>query len=291
MLWAKIALVLVVGGGWSGSVLAQERTLASRLDPMPPRHAAHRQDRTPMVLYRLNTFVPEVRFDEEPLGDVLEWLRTHGIKNIVVHWSKIEELADVDASTPVSLHLSSQTLGEILDMVLEQASHLAYQNEGRLFYRIINGVIEISNRAHYAHEIVVRTYPVENLLQSLIHYDDAPTVSVAGGGQGGGGGGRRGGGGGQNPRGGGNRPPGGGGSGNESGGGIFEGGGEGELIDFEALREEQIEKLIEVIKNIRPETWAGGRGTISEFRGQLVIAQTIEMHELIGGQFRLVASR
>ena len=74
--------------------------------------------------------------------------------------------------------------------------------------------------------------------------------------------------------------------------GIFQGGG-GEQIDFEGRREEQLEKLIELIKKIKPLTWqdSGGKGTIAEFRGKLMISQTIEMHEIIGGRFRLGAGK
>ncbi len=65
------------------------------------------------------------------------------------------------------------------------------------------------------------------------------------------------------------------------------------MIDFQALREEQLEKLMGVVLAINPGSWSanGGLGTVSEFRGKLIIAQTIEMHELIGGQFRLRAGK
>ncbi len=65
------------------------------------------------------------------------------------------------------------------------------------------------------------------------------------------------------------------------------------MIDFQALREEQIERLTEVILAINPGSWFGngGSGTVSEFRGKLIIAQTIEMHEIIGGTFRLRAGK
>ncbi len=65
------------------------------------------------------------------------------------------------------------------------------------------------------------------------------------------------------------------------------------MIDFQAIREEQLEKLMAVILSINPSSWFvnTGSGTVSEFRGKLIIAQTIEMHEIIGGQFRLRAGK
>ena len=65
------------------------------------------------------------------------------------------------------------------------------------------------------------------------------------------------------------------------------GSGSGGYLDFEEEREERQEKLLELLKQVRPETWddAGGRGTISAFGGKIVITQTLEIHEIIGGRF------
>ena len=247
----------------------------------------HRRDRTADVMRLLSREAPAVSFDQETFEDVLDWFRAQGLKNIVVHWQKIEDAGDIDRSTPVELRVSEMTLGELLDLALGTVSDSASMPGGRLSYRIVNGLIKISTQAAFADEIVVRTYDIEYLLQALIFYDDGPTVSVSGaanGGRGGRGGGGRG-------SGGSSRGQGGGGQGGD--GGIFEGGGGGALIDFQGIREQQIEKLLAVILSINPSSWFGnsGFGTVSEFRGKLIIAQTIEMHELIGGTFRLRAGK
>ena len=283
------------------------QSVASRFERVRAKHRRHHRDRTADVMRLLNREIPAVSFDQETFEDVLDWFRAQGLKNIVVHWQKIEDAGDIDRATPVELRVSDLTLGELLDLALSTVSASAFNPGGRLSYRIVNGLIRISTRADFADEIVVRTYDIENLLQALIFFDDAPTVSVSGGrngGRGGRGGGRGGGsgiggggGGGRGPGGGGGRGPGGGGGGSGGGGfggdgSIFEGGGGG-LIDFQAIREEQLEKLMAVILSLNPTSWFGnsGFGTVSEFRGKLIIAQTIEMHELIGGTFRLRAGK
>ncbi len=270
------------------------QSVASRFERIRAKHRRPRRDRTAEVMRLLNREIPEVGFDQEPFEDVLDWFRAQGLKNIVVHWQIVEDAGDIDRSTPVELRVSELSVWEMLDLVLSTVSDSASVPEGRLSYRIINGLIRISTREDFAGEIVVRTYDVENLLQALIFYDDAPTVSVAGTGSGGGGegGGRGPGGGGRGP-GGGGRGPGGGGSGPGGDGSIFEGGGGGDLIDFQGIREEQVEKLMALILSINPSSWFvnTGSGTVSEFRGKLIIAQTIEMHEIIGGQFRLRAGK
>jgi len=264
------------------------QSATSRFERVRAKHDRHRRDRTADVMRLLNREIPAVNFDQETFEDVLDWFRAQGLKNIVVHWQKIEDAGDIDRSTPLELRVSDLTLGDLLDLALSTVSASAFNPSGRLSYRIVNGLIRISTRADFADEIVVRTYDVENLLQALVFFDDGPTVSVSGAG----GGGRRGGGGrgGRGP--GGSRGPG-GGRGPGGDGGIFEGGGGGDSIDYQSIREEQIEKLMGVVLSINPSSWFGnsGFGTVSEFRGKLIIAQTIEMHEMIGGQFRLRAGK
>ncbi len=307
----KTCLFLVVACATMSVPLmsAQAQSPDKRIGRARAQQRQRQQDRTLQVLRHLNKVVPEVDFDEEPLGDVLDWFREQGLKNIVVRWRKLQEFGDIDRSTTITLQLRDQTLGELLDMALEMVSSEASVPSGRLFYRISNGLLQISTREHYANEIVVRTYLIENLLQSLIYYSDAPVISVedSGSGRGGRGGGRGGAGsGGRGGAGGGGRGGAGGGQGGQGGaggggrgagggelGGIFQGSGGNELIDFQGLREEKLEQLLELIKKIKPESWKenGGLGTIAEFHGKLMISQTIEMHETIGGAFRLRAGK
>ena len=248
------------------SVLASGQSQASESKQVRVKQRRAHVDRTLIVLRQLDKVIPAVNFDEEPFEDVLKWFREQGLENVLVHWPKLEASGTIDASTTVTLRLRRMTLGELLDMVLEIVSHEAPNKSGRLFYRIRSGVVEISTREHFAEEIVTRTYDVEDLLTALPFHGDGPTVSVAAGAGGSSGSG--------------------GGPGET--GGSFEGGGRAEQIDFEALREEQRDKLIELIEQIRPATWRdnGGEGTVAAFRGKLVISQTIEVHEIIGGMFQ-----
>ena len=57
--------------------------------------------------------------------------------------------------------------------------------------------------------------------------------------------------------------------------------------DFEGMREEELAKLVNLLKQVRPQSWqeGGGRGTITPFSDKLIISQTIELHEIIGGAF------
>ena len=192
---SKASLVLVVACAAAAVPLSSAwgDSPDKRIGRARAQQHQRQHDRTLQVMRRLNAVVPEVDFNEEPFGDVLDWFRKQGLKNIVVRWRKLEDFGDIDRSTPITMQLSDQTLGELLDLALEIVSSEALLPNGRLFYRISNGLLQISTREHYANEIVVRTYLIEDLLQSLIYYSDAPVISVQDSGSGGGGrgGGRR----------------------------------------------------------------------------------------------------
>ena len=51
--------------------------------------------------------------------------------------------------------------------------------------------------------------------------------------------------------------------------------------------EERQEGLIELLKQVHPDTWddGGGPGTVTAFGHYLVITQTLEMHEIVGGRY------
>ena len=53
------------------------------------------------------------------------------------------------------------------------------------------------------------------------------------------------------------------------------------------MRTVELEKLVNLLKQVRPQSWdeGGGSGTITPFSDKLVISQTIELHEIIGGAF------
>lgn len=288
MNWCRtisLLLIAMIAVGEAGG--QQTPTAAGK-----PAHRDRRQrrrDRSLRVLMTLNRPISAIEFDEEPFEDVLDWFREQGLPNIIVKWQKLEDYGDVERLTPVTLRAENLVLGEVLDLVLDYVSQASVK-EARLHYQIYNGLIMISTRDDFADQLIVRTYDIEHLLQKLVFYKDSPVIEVTAGGGDGSGGGNSGGGsgGGGNGRGGGQGNggrPGPGGPGD--GGGIIQGGGD-ERIDYEANREEMVAKLLDIIRSIQPETWKenGGRGIVKEFQGKLVITQTVEVHEIIGGTVR-----
>lgn len=301
-----MAVLLVQG---SSVALGQQVARQQQRHPRSARPSREdkRKARIVKTLRKLNQPVEMVNWEDEVLEDLITdfFKGEHGLDNLLFQWKVIENSgANVDASSVVNLSLTDTTVGELLDLMLEQLSAERDTPNDQLTYHIIGGMIKVSTKAGFDSVILTRTYNVEHLFVSRPFWLDAPEIRVeatsqgggqGGGGRGGGGGGSGGGGGGRGGGGsggggsifGGQGGGGGGGGGGGRGGGGGGGAGGGGLIDFEQDREDRQETLIELLKAIRPSTWddGGGPGTITAFSDKLVITQNLEMHEIIGGRF------
>jgi beta-lactamase regulating signal transducer with metallopeptidase domain len=106
----------------------------------------------------LNRVLPEIRFDQVPLGDVIEFLRDVSSQNIVVRWRNLEA-AGIDQSAKVSLNLRNVTLGQALSHTLEDAGGGAVN----IGFQIQSGAIVIAEAAG-ASKLETVTYDVARLL-------------------------------------------------------------------------------------------------------------------------------
>ena len=276
---------LVLAGPAPAPAFDPPKLPASLKKPRPSAQQKHkariqkRRDRTIALLRRLNTPVEQVQFDNKFLEDAFVWFREQGLKNIIVRWKLLERAGDIGKDTPVTLSLQDVTLGEVLDLVLEQVSSAASSSQDRLTYHVFDGMLKISTRADFDRQVYTRTYYVEDLLypislnellpflrvgQSFAYVSEldpavasgaaaqAPIIDVIDT-------------------------------------GSFHGPGDPGYgqPDFKGMREKELAKLVNLLKQVRPQSWqeGGGLGTITPFSDKLIISQTIEMHEIVGGAF------
>ncbi len=238
-----------------------------------------RRDRTIALLRLLDTPVEQVQFDDEPLEEALAWFREQGLKNIIVRWKLLDRSGDIGKSTPITLSMQDLTLGEALDLVLEIVSSAAPLEQDRLTYHVLDGMLKISTQADFDRSVYTRTYYVEDLLypislnallpflqvgQSFAYVSELDPAAANGAVA-------------QEP------------IIDVIDTGSFHGPGDPAYgrPDFKGMREVELAKLVDLLKQVRPQTWqeGGGRGTINPFSDKLVISQTIEMHEIVGGAF------
>lgn len=226
----------------------------------PPRSASS-------IRAVLDKPVPELDWDELTLESVVEWLRDQGPINVVVQWRALEA-EGIGPDTPVTLSVRNATVGEVLNDTLD------YLPEGgEVRYRGIGSTLRISTKADFNRKMYVRVYDVADLLTKVENFRDGPEIDLAQQ-QGGGGGG-------------------GGGNIGTSTGKIF-GNSDSEEEDDEEQDEVdkmRLDELIALIQaSIEPDSWEltrAGPGTIVGFNRSVVVRNSIEVHEQLGGPFVL----
>ncbi len=221
--------------------------------------------------------VPTVDWADSTFEEVMDWLRDQGEGrvNIVAKWGPLG-VQSVGRETLVNLRLNNTTVAEVMNEVLDQISET-----GDVQYRGIGNKLTISTKQDFERKLYVRVYDITDLLFRIENFgENAPLIDLQNAGRSGGGGG---GGGGQSVF------QGSGGSGQERGASSQQ---------QEQENEQRLTKLRELIEQtIAPQTWdtttgqsssstiLSGQGRIRVFNTSLVVLNTIEVHEMIAGEF------
>ncbi len=224
--------------------------------------------------------VSSVDWTEATFEEVLDWLRDQGEGrvNLVAKWGPLG-IESVNRDTLVNLNLNSTTVADVLNEVLDQISE-----DGQIQYRGIGNKLTISTKQDFGRKLYVRVYDATDMLFEVPNFgQNAPLIDLQNAGRSSGGGG--GGGGGQSVF------QGSGGSGGNERGQTSE-----QEEQRNRLRLTEIRQVIE--QTIAPETWdltgsqgsggaatGGGRGRIRVLNTSLIVLNTIEVQEMIAGEF------
>ena len=201
-------------------------------------------------------------FEDASFGEVLDgfFLGKHELE-IKVDWAALAASSGhVTRDSKVNVELGHATVEDVLEDVLDHLSEQAQAEEDILAFYVFEGKVKVATRGVFQKLIVTRIYNISFIGRGTPHYIDAPELGIN-----------------RlipydlvesppNP----NLPPQAGTSRNPR-------------RNFQELREQ----LIGMLKDFQPDTWKenGGRGTISIMGNELMIRQTCEMHELIGGKW------
>jgi len=250
---------------------------------------------------QLETTIPSVEFEDgTPLEDAIEYLRTEGNVAISVNWNALENEAFLARDEPLpEIRLDNVKLESALKIILKSIGSL----DAELGYDVIDGVVMISTREDLDRTTVTHVYDVRDLLVKIRSFSSSSGGGMMGGmggmggmmggmggmgGMMGGMGGMGGYGGGMGGYGGGSR---GGYGGGGYGGGSYGGGGYGSDDDdsSEEDREELIEDLEELIKNlIEPDSWQpdGTIGSLQVWNDRLIVRHTPNVHRQLTDLFK-----
>lgn len=211
--------------------------------------SANGQTAAPLLSQR----VPEISFVDVPLESVVAWVAESEGVNVVVRWQTLEDVG-VERDTPITLRLRNVRLSQALLMVLAEAGGV----DTRLAYRAEDGVLTISTADDINREQVVVVYDVRDLLVTLRNFA-GPRIELEQSG------------------------------GAQAGGGVLTGDSREEAPPTgpaSGMAQGELQNLVRVIRaTIEPDTWDGngGTGTIETFGGQLIVRNTVLVHQKLGG--------
>ena len=116
---------IVLWGSFPALAQSMPRTGARRARTPQLTPAQKRRARIVKTMAKLNKPVEMVSWEDEALEDLLSdfFKGEHGLQNLYFSWRVIENSgANVDPSASVNLALTDTTVGELLDLMLEQLS-------------------------------------------------------------------------------------------------------------------------------------------------------------------------
>lgn len=261
----KLWACLIVGATVATASFAEPPKAAPKSKPKPTaKSATSKPAKDPAekpvrnrAVQAMKIVVENAEFEEMPFEDFVEWLERLTQANVVVRW-KVLEAAGIEKDRPLTLKQKNIPLGRLLPMAFDNLTH---DLEGvEIAAKASGNVLLITTRADLNSKLVTRSYDIESL-RIVVPDFKGRQANLDNVGQGGPG----------RPR-----------------GGILQGGGvtqDGRSADAET------QKLIDVITSmIDPPSWKvnGGKGTITEFKGNLIIRNSEEVHDaleaMLGGR-------
>lgn len=205
----------------------------------------------------LDVTLPELRFEQTPMGEVYNFVRDVTGINLHVNWRALEE-AGVSRDTTVNIHLRGISVRKLLDLIIAESGA-----GDRLTWYVDEGVVEVTTREVADRKTIVRVYPIDDLIMEIPDFE-GPTLDLSSATQGG----------------------------SRSGGGG--GGSSASLLkdtnnedrDQPRTKAQRVQALIDLItQTIQPDIWRvnGGTATIVYLHGSLIINAPRSVHEAIGG--------
>ena len=221
---------------------ARDRVVAEERND--PKNAA--------VRARLEKVIPEVSFDNAPLGDAVDFFRDAVGANIFVNWNALQRVG-VGRDSRVSARFREIKAAKALTIILDSLTPAPRRPLG---YSIDDGVVTVSTLEDVrdAHT-VTRVYDVRDLLVTIPDFEPPPVEQPV------------------EPK----QPP------------IDPAAREWKKVEDEhgemRTRQETIDEIIRLVtETVSPDSWrdAGGTaGSVRELQGQFIITQTAENHRQI----------
>lgn len=210
----------------------------------------------PDIAALINSRIPEVSIGDSAFEQVIAWLQDYTGANIVVHWQMLAD-AGVPRDKPISLYAKNLRLSQVLWLVMNEAGGA----DVKLAYRASGNLIVLSTEEDLGREMLVRVYDVADLLSRFPQFQDGPRVDAQNATQGAG-------------------------VFNSAGGNMEDAADQTSTNNPPNQPDPDMLRLSDLIqRTIQPDSWAAnfGPGSISIWRTQLVVRNSMRVHQEIGG--------
>jgi len=211
---------------------------------------------------KLEELLPDIRFEEQPVEQVMEFLADLHQVNLAVDWEDLEANG-IDRDKAVSLKLRDVTFHTVLDEVLSQLGG----SDVMLGFSVGSNLLRIASKEKLDQDKFVVVYDIRDLLVNVPRFTNAQRLDATqalqqvgqnmGGGMGG------------------------------VGGSLFSQIGENATNELDQGLDATliIDDLTDVIRqNVEPDSWretGGGDANLRELNGQLIVYNTSEAHEQV----------
>lgn len=132
--------------------------------PRPPREArtspAGVSD-APGTVYEALQKKACIEWEDEPLANVIDWLREQGDINVVVMWKDLEQVA-VDKETPISLELCDLSVRDVLSEICRQLSPA-----GGVGFEASGNLVRIATQEYFDRVLYLRVYNVADVAMEV----------------------------------------------------------------------------------------------------------------------------
>ena len=200
-----------------------------------------------------------VKFKDNSLGDVLNFVQAVTNVNMDIDWASLEAVG-VDKDRPVSLELTNVSVTTVLDRVMEKVSD---DPQNGAAWAVYDGVLTVESREQLNRKTKLQIYDIRDLLINVPNFTNMPEFDLQQALQSRG---RGGGGGGQSP---------------------FRQNQQNNQENQGPTLEERTDELVRIItENVDRDTWVdngGSVGKIQRFQGNLIVTQTPNNHRLVDG--------
>ncbi len=195
--------------------------------------------------------IEDAKFQDVTFEEFTEWLGRFSKANVVVRWKVLEE-AGVDRYTIIDLKLRDVTLRKLLQLVFDQVT--GELEDVELAAKADDNTLIISTRKDLFSQLITKTYDVQSLLIVVPNFAGRTINDPATG------------------------------RGRYAGPSLS-----GAGVEYGQGADEKTRQLIDTITSaIQPESWRinGGKGTIYFYRGQLVVRNNLEVHQILAGELK-----